>query len=93
MFFKFPEILLIISSEKEKFLVLAVFRKTFLSEKNPTSTFKIGGFCGQKRFFKFVEISPIISFEKEEFLVAAVSEKLFLSEKNPTSSFKIGGIL
>ena len=72
MFFKLAEILLIISFEKEKFLVLAVFRKLFLSEKNPTSTFKIGDFRGQKMFFKFAEISLIISSEKEKCLVLAV---------------------
>ena len=30
-----------------------IFEKHFLSEKNPTSSFKIGGFCSRKMFFKF----------------------------------------
>ena len=37
--------------------------KLFLSEKNPTSSFKIGGFCEQKMFFKLAEISLIIGLK------------------------------
>ena len=37
--------------------------KRFLSEKNPTSSFKIGGFRDQKMFFKLAEISLIISLK------------------------------
>ena len=34
-------------------------------EKNPTSTFKIGGILRKKMFRKFVETSVIISLEKD----------------------------
>ena len=32
-----------------------IFEKKFESEENPTSTFKIGGFCRQKMFSNFAE--------------------------------------
>ena len=40
-----------------------ICEKRFLSEKNPTSSFKIRGFDGQKRFFKLAEISLIIGLK------------------------------
>jgi len=48
MFFKFAEILLIISSEKEKFLVLAVFRKTFSIGKKSNFNFQNRGYFLEK---------------------------------------------
>ena len=48
MFFKFAEILLIISSEKEKFLVLAVFRKTFSIGKKSDFKFQNRGILWKK---------------------------------------------
>ena len=48
MFFKLAEILLIISFEKEKFLVLAVFRKTFSIEKKSNFNFQNRGFPWSK---------------------------------------------
>ena len=49
--------------KKKKMLFSKICEKRFLSEKNPTSSFKIGGFCDQKRFFKLAEISLIISLK------------------------------
>ena len=92
MFFKLAEIFLIISSEKENFLVLAVFRRTFsIGKKNPTSTFKIGDFRCQKMFFKFAEILLIITPEKEKFLVLAVSLKTFSIGKKSNFNFQNRG--
>ena len=48
MFFKLAEILLIISSEKEKFLVLAVFRKTFSIGKKSNFNFQNRGYFVKK---------------------------------------------
>ena len=48
MFFKLAEILLIISSEKEKFLVLAIFRKTFSIGKKSNFNFQNRGYFVKK---------------------------------------------
>ena len=48
MFFKLAEIFLIISSEKENFLVLAVFRKTFSIGKKSNFNFQNRGFSWSK---------------------------------------------
>ena len=48
MFFKLAEILLIISFEKEKFLVLAVFRKTFSIGKKSNFNFQNRGYFVKK---------------------------------------------
>ena len=61
MFFKFAEILLIISTEKEKFLVLAVLRETFLIGKYSNFNFQNRGILWKKIFRKFVETSVKIS--------------------------------
>ena len=62
-------------------------------EKNPTSSFKIGGIFGKKMFRKDLETSVIISLKKDNSLYfGEKSQKLFLLEKNRTWSFKIGGI-
>ena len=39
--------------------------KNFQSEKNPTSSFKIGGILWQKKFRKFIETSVIISLSSD----------------------------
>ena len=58
-------------------------------DKNPTSTFKIGGILRKKMFRKFVETSVIISLEKGDWLYFEEKfQKLFQVEKNPTSSLK-----
>ena len=41
-----------------------ICEKLFLSEKNPTSIFKIGGILQKKMFRKFIETSVIISLSK-----------------------------
>ena len=70
-----------------------ICEKLFLSEKNPTSSFKIGGIFRKKMFRKFLETSVIISLLKDNSLSFGKKfQKLFLSENNPTLSFKIGGI-
>ena len=42
-----------------------ICEKLFLSEKNPTSSFKIGGIFRKKMFRKFLETSVIISLIKD----------------------------
>ena len=65
----------------------------FLPEKNPTSSFKIGGILGKKMFRNFYENLQKWSLGEKKFANFGKSEKnFFLPEKNPTSSFKIGGI-
>ena len=90
MFFKFPEILLIISSEKEKFLVLAVFRKTFFIGKKSNFNFQNRGYFVKKIFRKCVQTSVINSFGRDNSpYFAKKFQKYFEVEKNPTSIFKI----
>ena len=48
-----------------------------LSEKNPTSTFKIGGFSEKKMLFKFAETSLIIRLKKVNLPYLAVLRKSF----------------
>ena len=65
-----------------------ICEKLFLSEKNPTSSVKIGGFCRQKMFRKFFETSLILSLEKENLLILAVLRKTFFLGKNYNFNFQ-----
>ena len=63
-------------------------------DKNPTSTFKIGGIWQKKIFRKFLETSVMISLERgDSRYLGKKYQKLFKVDKNPTLTFKIGGIL
>ena len=64
------------------------------TEKNPTSSFKIGGILGKQIFRKILETSVIISLQEgHSRYVGQKFQKLFSVDKNPTSNLKIGGIL
>ena len=61
-------------------------------DKNPTSTFKIGGIFAKKMFRKYLETFVIISLQGgDSRYFSKKSQKLFKVDKNLTSSFKIGG--
>merc|ERR1712208_126684 len=63
----------------------------FYRKKNPTSSFKIGGFCSHKMFFKLAEILLIISSEKEKFLVLPVFRTTFSIGKKSNFNFQNRG--
>ena len=86
---------------KKKFANFGKSAKNFfLPEKNPTSSFKIGGILGKKikfpigsRFSDFNENLQKWSLERKNLPYFGKSAKnFFLLEKNPTLSWKIGGI-
>ena len=61
-------------------------------DKNPTSTFKIGGIFAKKMFRKYLETFVIISLQGgDSRYFSKKCQKLFKVDKNLTSSFKIGG--
>ena len=52
----------------------------FYAEKNPTSTFKFGGFCDPKMFFNFPETSLIIS-KKTKICSIKIAKTIFIRKK------------
>ena len=60
----------------------------FLLEKNPTSSFKIGGIFGKKMFRKSFETSLIISLKKDNLPYLAVLGKTFLIGKYSNFNFQ-----
>ena len=72
------------------------FRKSvknfFVPEKNPTSSFKIGGIFGKKMFRKSFETSLIISLKKDNLAYLAVLRKTFLIGKYSNFNFQKVGV-
>ena len=61
-------------------------------DKNPTSTFKIGGIYAKKMFRKYLETFVMISLQGgDSRYFSKKFQKIFKVDKNQTSSFKIGG--
>ena len=82
------ETLLIISLKKENLPYFGKSEKNFfLPEKNPTSSFKIGGFGDTKRFRKSFETLLIISLKKDNLAYLAVLRKTFLIGKYSNFNF------
>ena len=67
--------------------------KNFFLEKNPTSSFKIGGFGEQKMFRNSFETSLIISLKKDNFRILAVLRKTFSIGKKSNFKFQNRGFL
>ena len=75
-----------------KFAVFSRFaRKKFQVEKNPTSTFKIGGFGDTKMFRKSFETSLIISLKKDNLPILAVLRKKISTGKYSNFKFQKSG--
>ena len=68
-----------------------ICEKVFLSEKNPTSSCKIGGFGRQKIIRKSFQTSVIISFKKEKNAISALLRKTFFSGKYSNFNFQNRG--
>ena len=61
-------------------------------EKNPTSSFKIGGILGEKIFSKHLETSVIISLQKvDSGYVGKKFQKIFLSGRKSNFKFQNRG--
>ena len=64
----------------------------FLLEKNPTSSFKMGVFCDQKRFSDFLGVFSEIKFRWNKCAkIWKICEKLFFSGKKSNIKFENTG--